>query len=189
MTWSMHAINHLDLKHYTEAERLLDKSYSNYTRAPFNVWCEYTSQGCGAVNFITGAGGFLQVVLYGYAGIRPRLDHLLIKQPLKLPGVSESTVQGLNYLGARFSVNFDETSVHNPFIYFDEISSNSPRIIVEVLGRKYLACLNCTCKYLKFKSIVDPTSLDLFLTDYIFEDGLKMYPENSYPINQCPILS
>lgn len=153
MTWSMHAINHLDLKHIAEADRLLDKSYSNYIRAPFNVWCEYTSQGCGAVNFITGAGGFLQVVLYGYAGIRPRLDHLLIKEPVKLPGVSKYKVQGLKYIGARFSVNFHKESTHNSFIHFDEIDPTGPRIIVEVLDRKYLACQDCICKYF-FRSVI-----------------------------------
>lgn len=148
MTWGMHAINHLDLKHNTEADRLLNKSYFNYIRAPFNVWCEYTSKGCGAVNFITGAGGFLQVILNGYAGIRPRIDHLFIKQPVMLPGISQYKVHGLNYMNATFSVNFDAASKHNTFIHIDEINSNSTRIVVEVLDRKYLACQDCTCKYL-----------------------------------------
>uniref|UniRef100_A0A336LM18 Protein-glucosylgalactosylhydroxylysine glucosidase n=1 Tax=Culicoides sonorensis TaxID=179676 RepID=A0A336LM18_CULSO len=166
MTWGMHAINHLDLKHFSDAERLLNKTYSNYIRPPFNVWCEYTSEGCGAVNFITGAGGFLQVILYGYAGIRPRLDHLLIKQPSKLPGVKEFKIQRLNYLGTRFSINFNEKSPVKGFIHFDEVRTGS-RIILETVNRKYLVCQNCTY--------------------FIFDDGVKIYPEDSYPINQCDI--
>ncbi|XP_063701061.1 protein-glucosylgalactosylhydroxylysine glucosidase-like [Culicoides brevitarsis] len=164
MTWSMHAINHLDLQHKSEADRFLNKSYADYIRSPFNVWCEYTSQGCGAVNFITGAGGFLQVILSGYAGIRTRLDHLLIKNPEKLPDVQKFKIHGLTYMGNRFSVNYDPNV---SFIEFSEINENRPRLVVESEGIKYLACRNC-----KF---------------HIFGDDLKLYLDYSYPINQCLI--
>lgn len=33
------------------------------------VWSE-SSDGSGAVNFLTGMGGFLQAVLFGYTGFR-----------------------------------------------------------------------------------------------------------------------
>lgn len=67
MTWSMQAIGYLEVGLHQEASKYFVQGYSNI-QAPFNVWTE-TPQG-GAVNFITGAGGFLQSVWAGYFGIR-----------------------------------------------------------------------------------------------------------------------
>lgn len=38
------------------------------------VWSE-SSDGSGAVNFLTGMGGFLQAVVFGYTGIRLVFNH------------------------------------------------------------------------------------------------------------------
>lgn len=35
----------------------------------------------GAINFLTGAGGFLQAILNGYAGIKVHIDRLEINNP------------------------------------------------------------------------------------------------------------
>jgi len=50
----------LELGDYDKAADLFERSYAPYVKEPFNVWTEVDS-GVGAVNFITGAGGFLQV--------------------------------------------------------------------------------------------------------------------------------
>lgn len=42
MTWSMHAINHLDLNEIEKADVLLIKSYENYIRPPFMVSYTFT---------------------------------------------------------------------------------------------------------------------------------------------------
>ncbi|MGH7427915.1 MAG: glycoside hydrolase family 65 protein, partial [Candidatus Methylomirabilaceae bacterium] len=49
-------------------DSLLPLSYRGYLRPPFHVLAE-TPQN-DAVNFVTGAGGFLQQVVYGYTGLR-----------------------------------------------------------------------------------------------------------------------
>lgn len=50
------------------------------------VWNEVIEgiQADGAHNFLTGAGGFLQSILGGYAGLKVRLDGLHIDRP-RLP--------------------------------------------------------------------------------------------------------
>lgn len=48
----------------------------------------------GAVNFLTGAGGFLQSVLNGYAGLKLRLDGLYIERPQLPEGVQFLSVRG-----------------------------------------------------------------------------------------------
>lgn len=39
------------------------------TACPLQVWTE-NADGSGAVNFLTGMGGFLQAVLFGFTGFR-----------------------------------------------------------------------------------------------------------------------
>ena len=52
----------------------------------------------GAVNFITGAGGFLQAVIYGYGGFRLQ-DSELAFNPTLPPKVTKMSIR-LNFLGS-----------------------------------------------------------------------------------------
>lgn len=56
------------------------------------------------MNFITGAGGFLQSVLYGYSGLRVRADRLDLTPPPLPAGTDSIRLQGVNYQGNRLSV-------------------------------------------------------------------------------------
>ncbi|XP_067687127.1 protein-glucosylgalactosylhydroxylysine glucosidase-like [Haliotis asinina] len=69
MTWSMFSINWLELDEKDKADQMFDQSHALYTREPFNVWTEARAE-IGAVNFITGMGGFLQALIFGYGGTR-----------------------------------------------------------------------------------------------------------------------
>lgn len=61
------------------------------------VWTEEAT-GYGAVNFITGMGGFLQSIVYGYTGFRIKLDALSFG--FILPSTStEFNITGVTYLG------------------------------------------------------------------------------------------
>lgn len=78
MTWSMHAIGHLDIGD-TPSEALFNRTHLPYIRWPFATWNEYVNGiANGAENFITGAGGFLQLIMYGYTGIRLNSNALTI---------------------------------------------------------------------------------------------------------------
>ncbi|CAF3721880.1 unnamed protein product [Rotaria sordida] len=112
MTWSMHAIGHLELKDFELAEELFRRSYETYVRPPFNVWTEARS-GVGAVNFITGAGGFLQAVLFGYGGLRLTLNELEVMPPSRLPNRStQLAFHGLKYNGATFDLRIEKEMYH-----------------------------------------------------------------------------
>ena len=67
MTWAMFAIGHWDVGDVDEAQSLFNRSYAN-VQEPYGVWTETPSG--GTTNFITGAGGFLQGVINGLAGVR-----------------------------------------------------------------------------------------------------------------------
>ncbi|XP_020790881.2 protein-glucosylgalactosylhydroxylysine glucosidase [Boleophthalmus pectinirostris] len=96
MTWSMFAIGWLELGEAERAQNLLTKCFNNI-QGPFQVWSE-SSDGSGAVNFLTGMGGFLQAVLFGYTGFRVQKEYLCFN-PLLPNEISELCIRGVNYLG------------------------------------------------------------------------------------------
>ncbi|XP_037308492.2 protein-glucosylgalactosylhydroxylysine glucosidase [Pungitius pungitius] len=98
MTWGMFAIGWLELGEAAKAQHLLDKCYKNI-QGPFQVWSE-SSDGSGAVNFLTGMGGFLQAVLFGYTGFRVQKECLAFS-PLLPEDISELCIRGVNYLGSQ----------------------------------------------------------------------------------------
>lgn len=102
MTKSMFAINWQDVGDYARAATSFSESYVN-AKEPFMVWTE-GADGGGAVNFITGAGGFLQSVLFGYGGLRLLDDKHLQFKPMLLPGSTQVKFVGIDYRGN--SINF-----------------------------------------------------------------------------------
>ncbi|XP_072574425.1 protein-glucosylgalactosylhydroxylysine glucosidase isoform X1 [Paramormyrops kingsleyae] len=96
MTWSMFAVGWLELGEAKKAQEQLSKCFSNI-QEPFQVWSE-CADGSGAVNFLTGMGGFLQTVLFGYTGFRVR-EKSLYFSPLLPDGITELRVRGVSYLG------------------------------------------------------------------------------------------
>lgn len=102
MTKSMFAIGWLDIGDYARAEISFNESYVN-AKAPFMVWTE-GADGGGAVNFITGAGGFLQSLLFGYGGLRLHGNQQLHFNPMLPPGATQMKFVGVDYHGN--SINF-----------------------------------------------------------------------------------
>ncbi|XP_016392039.1 acid trehalase-like protein 1 [Sinocyclocheilus rhinocerous] len=96
MTWGMFALGWLELGDAERAQKLLQKCFKNIQK-PFQVWSE-SADGSGCVNFLTGMGGFLQAVLFGYTGFRVQKEHLVFA-PLLPQEVDALRVKGVSYLG------------------------------------------------------------------------------------------
>ncbi|KAJ3595880.1 hypothetical protein NHX12_002292 [Muraenolepis orangiensis] len=96
MTWGIFAVGWLELGEAEKAQKLLEKCFDNI-QGPFQVWSE-SSDGSGAVNFLTGMGGFLQAVLFGYTGFRIQQERLAFK-PLLPNDMPELCIRGVSYLG------------------------------------------------------------------------------------------
>jgi len=107
MTWAMHAVGHLDSGKPALAASLFNRSFAN-VKPPFGVWTE-TPQG-GTTNFLTGAGGFLQGVLMGYAGLRIHDDRLTLR-PTLIEASSRVAVRGVRYRGATVHAAYDESTL------------------------------------------------------------------------------
>jgi len=108
MTWGMHAIGYImSGKGYEkQAAENFNRSFAN-VRQPFLVWSE-TPTG-GVTNFITGAGGFLQTITFGYCGLRINQDHITLS-PSLMEGATSLENRGLQYLGRSFTIRLDAAS-------------------------------------------------------------------------------
>jgi trehalose/maltose hydrolase-like predicted phosphorylase len=118
MTFGMYAVGWISEGDLSKAVPLFSQSYAN-VHEPYLVWTE-TPAG-GAINFITGAGGFLQAVMYGYGGLRI-LDadsyHAMFKfknalqfDPQLPPDSSFVRLRGLHFQGYEFNVEYNTTTV------------------------------------------------------------------------------
>ncbi|XP_074951424.1 protein-glucosylgalactosylhydroxylysine glucosidase isoform X2 [Phalacrocorax aristotelis] len=110
MTWSMFAVGWLELKEVQRAQSQLDKCFSNITE-PFKIWAE-NSDGSGAVNFLTGMGGFLQAVLFGYTGFRITKTSLRFN-PAFPDDINNLKITGVSYFGnkLKFSITKEEVRI------------------------------------------------------------------------------
>ncbi|XP_061397704.1 protein-glucosylgalactosylhydroxylysine glucosidase [Musca vetustissima] len=100
MTWSMFAINFFEIGLMNKADFYFLKGYRKYVRPEFKVWSETEIGFNGSTNFLTGIGGFLQSIIFGYAGIqfemRDNITQMSIRNPATLPGTNELNISGWN---------------------------------------------------------------------------------------------
>ncbi len=87
-------------------DSLLPLSYRPHLRGPFLLLSETPSN--DAVNFVTGAGGFLQQVIFGYTGLRFGANGVEPRFPSVLPSSVERLVlRGITIRGSRYDVVVD----------------------------------------------------------------------------------
>ncbi|KAM5222761.1 protein-glucosylgalactosylhydroxylysine glucosidase isoform 3-T3 [Hipposideros larvatus] len=79
------------------------------TTLPLQVWTE-NADGSGAVNFLTGMGGFLQAALFGFTGLRVTGAGVTF-DPTCPAGVSGVCVSGISYQGSKLDFSFCEDSM------------------------------------------------------------------------------
>ena len=92
-------------------DSLLPHSYRGHLKGPFLMLSETPTN--DAVNFVTGAGGFLQQVIFGYTGLRLGEQGLEPAFPPLLPSrISRLLLRNLHVRGKRYDVLVDSTGRH-----------------------------------------------------------------------------
>lgn len=104
MTWGMFATGWLELNETAKARDLFNRQFQNVI-PPFYIWSE-EPEGRGARNFLTGMGGYLQSLLFGYGGFRIFEDRLEFNPTLP-PDTTSFNITGVDYLGGYFDLTFD----------------------------------------------------------------------------------
>ena len=85
------------------AEAQLDFAF-DHMLGPFNIWTETDPKvaahnSTGNLNFLTGAGGFLENIVFGYGGLHYSEAGLSIGASLPPFGVTELTLRGIAFAG------------------------------------------------------------------------------------------
>ena len=102
---SMYSIAMLQLGNATLAENMWEAGMLHQAGG-FNAWRERLSG--GALNFLTGAGGFLMNLMYGWAGLRITAD-LLSAHPQLPPSLSQVRLRALSYKTAEVTLTYTAT--------------------------------------------------------------------------------
>ena len=121
----------------------------------FQIWTEY-KEGVGSskaspssVNFLPGIGGFMQSIIYGFAGIRIRPQMLEFHNPTPPPDSSELILHGLKYLNNKLNIYISQTG----YVRIEVVEVNTARPLVirfndtygitKTLnqGKSYIPCL------------------------------------------------
>eukprot|EP01087_Luapelamoeba_hula_P007627 TRINITY_DN1860_c0_g2_i1.p1 TRINITY_DN1860_c0_g2~~TRINITY_DN1860_c0_g2_i1.p1 ORF type:complete len:847 (-),score=118.70 TRINITY_DN1860_c0_g2_i1:27-2567(-) len=125
MTHGIFVIDYLDIDRkdaaiLKNASESFVAGYSLYVHKPFYVWLECPDPGCVVAvngtavppcpNFITGAGGFLQSLVYGYAGLRYNADSLTLLPTLP-DNTTSITLSRIAYQSALIDVRYDAKQV------------------------------------------------------------------------------
>jgi protein-glucosylgalactosylhydroxylysine glucosidase len=89
-------------------DSLLPFSYQRWLQGPFLMLSETPTN--KAVYFATGAGSFLQQVIFGYTGLRLTDGGLEPKFPAVLPSrIKRLVLRGIHVRGRRYDVILDST--------------------------------------------------------------------------------
>ena len=105
MFWWAFATGYAELGMHAQAATFFAKTTVNNVFGPFLIWSENAGGG-GCPNFITGAGGYLQALWAGFAGVRFADDALHIYRPHLPPGSAVAlALRRLGYAGAYIDIN------------------------------------------------------------------------------------
>ena len=91
-----------------EAEENFMDSYKPFLRGPFMLFSEKRSM--DRCVFVTGLGGLIQSVVYGYAGLELSGDKPIATQKPALPATwKKLTLKGIYHRGNRFDVSVESS--------------------------------------------------------------------------------
>eukprot|EP00051_Salpingoeca_urceolata_P020106 m.299134 g.299134 ORF g.299134 m.299134 type:complete len:912 (+) comp19543_c1_seq5:107-2842(+) len=118
MTTPIQTIVWLQVQNHTMAQRTFNRSMFAACYGPFNVRNEVDKHAdvVGAhfdnTHFLTGDGGFLQAVLYGYGGLRITEAGLLLHRPFVPDDVATLVLRSLAWRRNRLTVTVDSEYLH-----------------------------------------------------------------------------
>jgi trehalose/maltose hydrolase-like predicted phosphorylase len=104
MTITLLPVIGVELKNEKLFNELVNLSYKPFLHQPYNVLTETPNN--HSINFITGAGGFLQQVIYGYTGLRITDQGVIQEYKPMLPfNIKELTLKNFYFNEKKFDVN------------------------------------------------------------------------------------
>jgi trehalose/maltose hydrolase-like predicted phosphorylase len=108
MTDAIHTLIAARLGRAKEAEENFNDSYKPFLRGPFMLFSEKRSM--DRCVFVTGLGGLIQSVVYGYAGLELSGNKPIATQNPALPATwKKLTLKGIHHRGNRYDVSIESS--------------------------------------------------------------------------------
>lgn len=104
---SAYSIAWLQLGNRSAADAQFDLAFEHMDLAHFNVWEEKSFGNLGNLNFVTGAGGFLQNFVFGYAGLRYDDAGASLQPVLPPHGVTSLKLRAVALGTSRVTLEYD----------------------------------------------------------------------------------
>ncbi|MDO8682312.1 MAG: glycosyl hydrolase family 65 protein [Armatimonadota bacterium] len=127
MSSSVHSVIAARLGRRDEAYRLFQKSYRPYLRGPFNMFNEKPSKYLDNTCFLTGAGGTLQSVIYGFGGLRTSSEKLSAT-PILPKQWKRLIITGIKWRGKTYDLDVDPTGWRLRKVSHAIKNMNAPKI-------------------------------------------------------------
>ena len=108
---SSNSIAWLEMGNRSAADAQFDLAFTHMDLKHFSVFEERNTGNFGHLNFITGAGGYLQNVINGYLGLRYTKAGLDLRPVLPPHGVTAVKLRALALAGSRFDLLLSSDAV------------------------------------------------------------------------------
>lgn len=110
-SYAVNAIAAAEIGNWSAAHSFLARNVELFVDGPYRVWSEYP-HGAGCPNFVTGAAGWLQALVFGFVHARVTLSPPSLRFRPALPhALASVTVRGFALRGHRVSVAVNATGV------------------------------------------------------------------------------
>lgn len=104
------------------ADAQFQEAFEHIDMSSFFIWKEKVDG--GHLNFLTGAGGFLQNCVYGYAGVEVQDGGLVVSAPALPPGgVTDMKLRGVHYHSSVINIEWNSSSVVIQLLTGEELSA------------------------------------------------------------------
>ena len=108
---SAYSIAWLEMGNRTAADSQFDLAFTHMDLKHFNVFMEKNYGDGGNLNFITGAGGYLQNFVNGYAGLRYTKEGITLRPVVPPHAATSLKLRGLSLAGSRMDVYYDVAAI------------------------------------------------------------------------------
>jgi hypothetical protein len=108
---------------------------------PFQIWTELdpsVAHSTGNLNFLTGAGGFIANLVFGYGGVEYTQEGLLLSPSLPPNGVTDIVVRGLSFAGGALRIGSNASHVRLTRTSGPDLQVQGTLVVVAKGGRQVI---------------------------------------------------
>eukprot|EP00040_Diaphanoeca_grandis_P037457 m.244109 g.244109 ORF g.244109 m.244109 type:complete len:778 (-) comp33822_c3_seq5:211-2544(-) len=162
MTWAVFAIGWFNTGEYDKAGSRFRRGFDPNVRPPFMVWTEGSGTNYGCTPFLTGAGGFLQSIVFGTSGMRLHNDSLLFNPaPPFATGANATTItlHGFNFRGSKLTQSVTNNTV--TYSVDSKVDSAEALVLVETSGKIHALDVGVPVQVERANVVIRPQAREL----------------------------